>query len=86
MKVLTAIWLSLIAAFGAEAQTPQLLYNFTNSAGNPNAPLAEGPDGALYGTTLAGDGTVFRITGSGEFTVIGNFNGTNGRNPPSNPQ
>jgi uncharacterized repeat protein (TIGR03803 family) len=81
MKVLTAIWLSLIAAFGAEAQTPQLLYNFTNSAGNPNAPLAEGPDGALYGTTLAGDGTVFRITGSGEFTVIGNFNGTNGRNP-----
>src|SRR5262249_25810426 len=81
MKFLTAIYLSLISPFIAGAQTLELLHSFTNTAGNPNAPLAEGPDGALYGTTLAGDGTVFRITGSGEFTVVGNFNRTNGRNP-----
>jgi uncharacterized repeat protein (TIGR03803 family) len=81
MKPLIAICLSLISSFIAAAQTPQLLYSFPNTSGNPNAPLAEGPDGALYGTTLAGDGTVFRITGSGQFTVIGNFNRTNGRNP-----
>jgi uncharacterized repeat protein (TIGR03803 family) len=81
MNLLTAICLSLIAPFIAAAQTPELLYSFTNTAGNPNAPLAEGPDGALYGTTTAGNGTVFRITGSGEFTVIGNFNRTNGRYP-----
>ncbi len=81
MKTLAAFCLSLITPFIAGAQTPELLHSFTNSDGNPNAPLAEGPDGALYGTTLAGNGTVFRITGSGEFTVIGNFNGTNGRNP-----
>jgi uncharacterized repeat protein (TIGR03803 family) len=81
MKILTAICLSLIGSFIAGAQTPELLHSFTNSGGNPNAPLAEGPDGALYGTTVEGNGSVFRITGSGEFTVVGNFNRTNGRNP-----
>jgi uncharacterized repeat protein (TIGR03803 family) len=81
MKLLTAICLSFISSFTLAAQTPELLHSFTNTAGNPNAPLAEGPDGALYGTTLAGYGTAFRITGSGEFTVVGNFNRTNGRTP-----
>jgi len=81
MKILTALCSSLIGSFIAGAQTPELLHSFTNTDGNPNAPLAEGQDGALYGTTLAGNGTVFRITGSGEFTVVGNFNRTNGRNP-----
>jgi uncharacterized repeat protein (TIGR03803 family) len=81
MKTLTAICFSLIAPFIAGAQTPELLHSFTNSGGNPNAPLAEGPDGALYGTTMEGNGSVFRITPSGEFTVVGNFNRTDGRTP-----
>src|SRR6266850_7966888 len=81
MKILISICLSLIWSFIAGAQTPELLHSFTNSGGNPNAPLAEGPDGALYGTTMEGNGSVFRITGSGEFTVVGNFNRTNGRTP-----
>ena len=65
MKILASVCLSLISVFVARAQSLQLLHSFTNTAGNPNAPLAEGTDGALYGTTLTGDGTVFRITGTG---------------------
>jgi uncharacterized repeat protein (TIGR03803 family) len=51
----------------------------------PYAGLVEGPDGALYGTTLYGGptrkGTVFRITTDGTFSIIHNFAGSDGENP-----
>ena len=63
----------------ATAQTFTTLKSFgvlTNFSGfNPNAPLVQGPDGTLYGTTSAGEGningTVFRVgpDGSG-FAVL----------------
>jgi uncharacterized repeat protein (TIGR03803 family) len=64
------------------------LYSFTNASQgpyNPYAALVQGPDGALYGTTLHGgtanQGTVFRITTDGTLTVLLSFTGANGSNP-----
>jgi len=54
---------------------------------NPNGPLVEGTDGNFYGTTYKGGsgnaGVVFKITRSGQFTVLYNFPGfgTNGGFP-----
>lgn len=51
----------------------------------PYAGLVQAPDGYLYGTTLRGGtsdkGTVFRISTSGDFSIIHQFNGQNGENP-----
>src|ERR1041384_4920345 len=57
-----------------------------NDHGYPvNGTLAEGSDGAFYGTAQgqgpAGYGTVFRLTSAGAVSVIAAFNGTNGGQP-----
>jgi len=57
-----------------------------NEHGNlVNGRLAEGPDGAFYGTARiggpAGNGTVFRVTSAGALSVVAAFNGTNGGQP-----
>jgi uncharacterized repeat protein (TIGR03803 family) len=69
------------------------LYSFTNVADGavPEAGLAQGTDGQLYGTTSAGGntnlgggtgyGTVFKITTNGQFTLLATFDGTNGGAP-----
>ena len=64
------------------------LYSFTSTSQgpyNPYAGLVQGPDGALYGTTLSGGtsklGAVFRITTDGALTVLLSFSGANGANP-----
>ena len=46
----------------------------------PNA-LLRGRDGSLYGTTLGGNGTVFRATTGGEVTTIHEFDLTHGSKP-----
>jgi uncharacterized repeat protein (TIGR03803 family) len=50
-----------------------------------NGRLAEGPDGAFYGTTAGGGtgnhGTIYRVTRGGTSSVILSFNGTNGSSP-----
>ena len=64
------------------------LYAFTNESQGafyPYAGLVQGPDGALYGTTLRGgtkdQGVVFRITTDGTYSVLLNFAGPDGANP-----
>lgn len=51
----------------------------------PQAPLIWGSDGALYGTSQAGGawgyGDVFRLTTTGEMSVLGSFDQTNGSSP-----
>jgi uncharacterized repeat protein (TIGR03803 family) len=63
------------------------LHSFSGADGaNPlGGGLTLGSDGALYGVTFFGGsgsrGTIFRITASGKFTKLYDFDGTNGANP-----
>jgi uncharacterized repeat protein (TIGR03803 family) len=54
--------------------------NKTTDGGNSYSSLTLGSDGSLYGITNSGGtlgfGTIFKITTSGTFTVLRNFNGT----------
>jgi uncharacterized repeat protein (TIGR03803 family) len=64
-----------------------LLHSFDNSHGSyPAAPLVQGTDGNFYGTAAFGGspssyGVVYKITASGQFTVLYNFDQTNGEEP-----
>jgi uncharacterized repeat protein (TIGR03803 family) len=64
--------------------TPLFFFDGTNGSG-PEAGLARGPDGNLYGTTQFGGnndhGTVFRITPSGALTTLHSFSGPDGSYP-----
>ncbi len=81
--------LLLLGAAAVSAQTYQDLYEFNGTAGGccPQYPavLAQGRDGNIYGTTATGGannvGIVFRITPTGTFSVIHNFDTTHGSTP-----
>jgi uncharacterized repeat protein (TIGR03803 family) len=67
-----------------------LLHSFSASASdgsNSSAPLAKGPDGSFYGTTYNGGsnakGTVFKITATGNFSLLHSFVGSDGDTPYS---
>ena len=51
--------------------------NTTNDGQHPDTGLVQTSDGALWGTTLeggsAGDGTIFRYTADGKYSVVFNF-------------
>jgi uncharacterized repeat protein (TIGR03803 family) len=79
-----------------EAQTATTLYTFTNPANGstPEWALAQGRDGALYGTTVQGGantctangqsygcGAIFRLDTSGSFTLLHSFDGDDGSGP-----
>jgi uncharacterized repeat protein (TIGR03803 family) len=53
----------------------------------PEGPLVESPDGFLYGTASgggpSGNGTIFRISLTGDFTTLFSFDGTAGSGPRS---
>jgi len=61
-----------------------VLYTFVGPQGSdqPKAPLVQGTDGNFYGTTALGgksnQGIVFKITPSGKFKVLYNFESTHG--------
>src|SRR5207247_1065440 len=63
------------------------LFSFNGTNGShPLAVLIQGSDGNFYGTTAFGgatgnNGTIFRITPSGQFTNLFSFHGTDGSCP-----
>jgi uncharacterized repeat protein (TIGR03803 family) len=87
-------WLVLtVVAVPAEAQTFKSLYSFTgqNDGGLPSSPLLRDGAGALYGAAFTsasgtGNGTLFKFSASGEFSLLYTFPGeggnwTGGANP-----
>lgn len=67
------------------------LYSFNGTVGyNPSAGLAEGTDGNFYGTTDLGgttpfDGTIFKITPTGTYTTLHDFDLLDGSRPLTIP-
>ena len=67
------------------------LYSFMGNAdgSGPQAALTRGRDGALYGTTFFGgdqdNGTVFRITTTGDLTILYRFTGGDDGSSPQAP-
>ena len=61
----------------SEAQTFTTLHYFVPPGIFPNSTLVPGSDGNYYGTTnaggAAGEGTFYKITGSGAMTVLYSF-------------
>lgn len=66
---------AVLRSFGQNGQDASL----------PYTGLVQAPDGNLYGTTLRGgdnnQGTVYRISTSGDFAILHSFNGGDGGNP-----
>jgi uncharacterized repeat protein (TIGR03803 family) len=65
-----------------------LLHSFTNGVdgANPQGALVQGSDGSFYGTTYSGgskgEGTIFKISAGGTFTLLHSFtNGVGGAYP-----
>jgi|SRR5271157_530177 len=83
------ISLCFAVALTLHAQTYTDLYDFMPSAANLQYPdqLAQGLDGNFYGTLpfagVAGFGQVFKVTSTGEFTVLFTFDNSNGSYPDS---
>jgi uncharacterized repeat protein (TIGR03803 family) len=75
------VLVTVSVAVPAKAQTFSVLYDFDTRSGDPNNPtgiLAQGGDGALYGTSRAGGanafwGTVFKFTPAGRLNVLYSF-------------
>jgi uncharacterized repeat protein (TIGR03803 family) len=86
LSLCTVLCLGLAAA---AAQTYTDLHDFdcTAEGCQPSMPavLAQGRNGNLYGTALAGGtssmGTVFKMTPAGVITTLYNFSGLDGQNP-----
>ena len=90
---LLAIWLLVPRTSAQPVSALTVLHNFglTNAAlERPNAPVVQGPNGILYGTTLTGEagvnGGIFEVNTNGTgFTVLKYFtNSIDGANPQGN--
>jgi uncharacterized repeat protein (TIGR03803 family) len=76
---------------GAQSATIESLYslNAATDGSTPYGNVVQGPDGNYYGTTaqggVNGNGTVFRVTPKGVYTVLYAFQGSpDGQNPQAN--
>jgi len=69
------------ASLSAQAQTESTIYTFTggDDGGGPFASLVQGIDGNFYGTASydgsAASGTIFKLSPSGNFTLLYTFTG-----------
>ncbi len=91
MRACTLFLLWATTAIALPAQTFTKLQSFDGTDGaNPYAGLVQATDGNFYGTTHAGgadnDGTVFKITPSGNLTTLHSFDLNDGGQPFGGPR
>ena len=78
---------AVAATAQANSYSYQILHRFSGCDGShPEATPILDPSGNLYGTTTgseckSGNGTVWKLSASGEFTVLHTFKGPDGSNP-----
>src|SRR5689334_1527983 len=85
----TVLYIWLVTGLAAQAQpTVSMTPLFSCSGGSgydPETPLIQGMDGNFYGSARSGgatgNGTLFKITPEGVFTVLHSFTGTDGSWP-----
>lgn len=81
LALASAVGLAAAAMSCAQAQTFDVVHNFTGGSdgGNPVDGFVMGPTGVLYGTAVSGgdsgNGVVFRLTGKGGEKVLHSFAG-----------
>jgi uncharacterized repeat protein (TIGR03803 family) len=74
----------VVVAVASFAQTYNVLFDFNGSNGTGGVALTQGPDGNFYGTSGeggrgytsqsgGGDGTMFKVSSSGKFTLLHKF-------------
>jgi uncharacterized repeat protein (TIGR03803 family) len=80
MFALAVVIVAVSVTFPANSQTYSVLYNFGTHANdpiNPSGNLAQGRDGAMYGTSydggVYGQGTVFKVSTAGKVNVLHSF-------------
>jgi uncharacterized repeat protein (TIGR03803 family) len=82
VRACVALVFCAACATGARAQTLVTLYNFCSHSdcadgATPSAALIQATNGSLYGSTLSGgtanDGTLFKMTTSGELSLLYDF-------------
>ena len=83
-----ALVLMLLAVASAQAQTYTDMHDFNETDGccaSYPSMLVQGQDGNIYGATTSGGtnlrGNIFKLTPSGTFTNVYNFDGTHGEGP-----
>jgi len=73
-----------LAAGDLRAQTYEAVHTFSGNRGRPIAALTAGPDGRLYGSTVAGGffgkGSIF-VTDGSTLTTLHDFDGSDGEAP-----
>jgi len=83
--VLAFCAVAVAASSAATTFTSLASFNGTNGESPSYAPLVQGPNGNLYGTTYAGGangyGTVFQISTAGALSTLHSFANTDGANP-----
>jgi uncharacterized repeat protein (TIGR03803 family) len=85
-RAFAAFPLWAMTALALPAQTFITLHSFSDTDGaEPQVSLAQGIDGAFYGTTKLGgangDGTVFKISPNGTLSTLHSFDDTDGAEP-----
>ncbi len=83
-RLACAIWLAVAGVAAAQTRY-EAVHTFSGNKGRPFAPVAQGVDGRLYGSTTAGGffgkGTIYVADAAGNLATLHEFSGPDGMTP-----